>query len=106
SSILSGVVKSHHNTGTHTFRGEAWRRETERAPREWVGLPETAKRRLAGERPFFGKVRRQEDHTTLSVPIGNLCSEMLVVQSVQNWRLRPVTHSLEGAWERCVLCSE
>ena len=37
------------------------------------------------------------------VPVGNLRSEILVMQSAQNWDRQRATDSLHGTWDRCVL---
>ena len=37
------------------------------------------------------------------VPIGNLRSEVLMVQSAQNWHRQRATHGLNGTWDRRVL---
>jgi hypothetical protein len=37
------------------------------------------------------------------VPVGNLRSEILVVQSAQNWDRQRATASLDSTWDRCVL---
>jgi hypothetical protein len=39
----------------------------------------------------------------LGVPVGNLRSEILVVQSAQNWHRQRATHSLDGTRDRRVL---
>jgi hypothetical protein len=38
-----------------------------------------------------------------AVPVGNLCSEILVMQPAQNWDRQRATNSLNGTWDRCVL---
>jgi hypothetical protein len=37
------------------------------------------------------------------VPVGNLHSEILVMQSAQNWHRQRATDRLDGTWDRCVL---
>jgi hypothetical protein len=50
-----------------------------------------------GARCLFTGPRR------LGVPVGNLRSEILVVQSAQNWHRQRATDSLDGARDRRVL---
>jgi len=38
--------------------------------------------------------------STTAVPVGNLRSEILVVQSAQNWHRQRATDSLDGTWDR------
>jgi cyclophilin family peptidyl-prolyl cis-trans isomerase len=36
-------------------------------------------------------------------PVGNLCSEILMVQPAQNWHRQRATDSLDARWDRRVL---
>jgi hypothetical protein len=46
---------------------------------------------------YVAEIKRQ------GVPVGNLRSEILVVQSAQNWHRQRVTDSLDGTRDRRVL---